>query len=100
MTTPLVFRTFPEGDTIALFPTIPATQPGEDCESYMHIGQHGAATPDLVRFTHQATQAQANELMQELVTIGYDDLKVYKRITWQMHQTRREEAYRLDHIRA
>ena len=51
----MIFRRFPDGDVIALFPYLPAeclnTWP---CQSYMHIGQHGAADPRIVHDTRPA----------------------------------------------
>jgi len=85
MTTPVIFRKFKEGDVIALFPTIPSDYLGRYCGSYMPIGQHSGADYDgLVMVTKLATPAEYAELLKELVQIGYDDLKVYKRETPQM----------------
>jgi hypothetical protein len=41
----VVFRKFKDGDVIALFPEM---KHGQFINSYMHIGQHGDATPDLI----------------------------------------------------
>lgn len=63
-----VFRVFPEGDVIALW--------GEPdrrglISSYMHIGQHGEASKDLVNELREATEEEAKPLREELKMIGY-----------------------------
>lgn len=63
MTTPVIFRMW-KGQVIALFPDTRA-DPAGNCESYMRIGQHGAA--------------DYAGLLTELISIGYDDLKIYHR---------------------
>ncbi len=43
--TKVIFRKWPKsqgGGVIALFPQLPASYSGHMCESYEHIGQHGA----------------------------------------------------------
>ena len=44
----VIFRQFPDGDIIALFPGIPWDRECRYITSYQHIGQHGAALPDLI----------------------------------------------------
>ena len=78
MATMVVFKKFPEGDVIALFPEQKEYYPGT-CNSYQHIGQHGACLtyhPDLKR----ATQEEYSDLLEELVSIGYDDLVIKQRL--------------------
>ena len=42
--TKVIFRKFDESDDIiAIFPEVPGTNNGWDCQSYMLVGQHGAA---------------------------------------------------------
>ena len=90
-----IFRVFKDrGDVIALFPEIPADLAGEFCESYMHTGQHGAASPmgsHMTRITRPATPEEAAPLMAELARIGYD-VEPVKRVSFQMHRTRAREA--------
>ncbi len=75
--TVVVFRKFREGDVIALFPNI--TEGLGRCLSYMHIGQHGAASYGmLVQDTELASEEEYAPLKQELEQIGYV-LKVQKR---------------------
>ena len=45
--TPVIFRTYPDGEIIALFPEDAAVlQRPELCTCYAHIGQHSAADYD------------------------------------------------------
>jgi hypothetical protein len=65
----VVFRVFPEGDVIALFP-------GEGAgrgliNSYQHVGQHGGASPALIKELRKATRAEYASLLAELKQIGY-----------------------------
>ena len=79
MPTIVVFRKFPDGDVIALFPEIEWNHRG-DFSSYLHIGQHGGASPALVQSTKPATPTEYADLLAELETIGYTDLVIRKRI--------------------
>ena len=87
MKTKVIYRTFHAGDVIALFPEIPADVHGHYCQSYQHIGQHGAASPDLSHCTRPSTPDEAKELHTELERIGYS-LQPVKRVTAAMHATR------------
>ena len=80
--TPVIFRKFKTGEVLALFPTLPGTNDPHTCQSYQHIGQHGAASADC-SYTKPATPAEYADLLRELVSIGYDDLKIVKRFTRQ-----------------
>ncbi len=73
--TKVILRKFPEGDTIALFPDEVADHHG-NIMSYQRIGQHGAASPDLVYELEPCTKSEASKLLKELESIGYDDLEV------------------------
>lgn len=81
MTTPVVYRVFKDGgDVIALFPTIQGDVSGRYCESYQHVGQHGNADyTGCVAASRRASLDEHADLHNELIQIGYDDLKVYKR---------------------
>ena len=80
--TEVVFRVWPKsegGDVIALFPYEHAH--GYFCDSYQHIGQHGAA--DFHGLTYRTRLAKPEEyaaLKAELETIGYS-LKIVKRVS-------------------
>jgi hypothetical protein len=76
--TNVMFRQFADGDIIALFVSMAADRNPENCQSYMHIGQHSAAHPlGVIATTKPATKAQYSDLKKELENIGYD-LRVIK----------------------
>lgn len=92
--TVVIFRKFHkkedrDGDNIiAMFPEIQANDNRYDCQSYQHIGQHGAASYSLVDRTKLATAEEYAELKAELEAIGYD-LTVRKRNNkkwWEVEQ--------------
>ena len=73
----VIFRKWKgNGDVIAFFPD---QRDGPYIGSYEHIGQHGNAS-----YPHPQTEpASANEyadLLAELRSIGYDDLRIVKRV--------------------
>ena len=73
-TTAVIFRTFKSGgDVIALFPFEPSDNYGHHCSSYQRVGQHGGATPDLMRgnYTRPSTPAEICDLACELRGLGY-----------------------------
>ena len=75
----VIYRKFGDGEIIALFPEISASNDGYFCQSYMHVGQHGAATPDIViRQTKLATPAEYAKLHKELRCIGYNPVPAKK----------------------
>ena len=92
--TPVIFRKFPEGDIIAMFPTIPGDMNPNTCSSYMSNGGHGAATIDLIYATKPVTEQEYKDLLQELINIGYDDLKIYQKNQYWMTQERIKELNR------
>jgi len=68
-------------NVIAMFPQIAASVDGVLCQSYMHVGQHSAATPELVyNGTRPAIPGEYADLKTELEAIGYR-LKIGKRFT-------------------
>jgi len=71
MKTDVIFRKYPNGEIIALFPYEKETR--YYCMSYMHIGQHGGADYfGTVQSTKLATEAEYKPLFDELLSIGYD----------------------------
>jgi hypothetical protein len=77
--TPVVFRKYGDGEIIAIFPSLPGGRFGE-CQSYLHIGQHGSADyGHVIRTTSPAGLNEYADLRAELVQVGYDDLRVYRR---------------------
>ena len=73
--TQVKFRIFEDGDVIALFINEVWDSKG-NISSYQRIGQHGAASPELVDDLKRATPKEYGLLLKELETIGYDDLEV------------------------
>lgn len=66
-----VFRKFPDGEVIALFPYLPHDASGLYCVSYMHTGQHGAADTSITRPTKPASPSEYAPLKRELESLGY-----------------------------
>ena len=97
MKTKVVFRKFPDGDVIALFPELAGTyRYAQDCLSYMHVGQHGSASVDLVYSTKLATESEYSDLYNELTVehpFGYD-LRVCKKFTYKDLLTRKAQVER------
>jgi hypothetical protein len=69
--TQVIFRQFPEGDLIAIFPNEVA-DPHNNVMSYQRIGQHGAASPELIEDLDRVTPKQYAALKSELESIGYN----------------------------
>lgn len=81
MKTVVIFRKYKNGDVIAIFPEIPSDMNWNHCESYMHVGQHGAADPyKVVSDTRPAYPSEYQLLKEELDGIGYE-LDVRQRIS-------------------
>ena len=81
MTTKVVFRKFDPrdgGDVIALFPKERCGK-GNLIWSYQHIGQHGSASPELITELLPCQQEEYQSLLDELTSIGYDNLLIEKR---------------------
>jgi len=76
----VVFRKWPDGDILALFPNLDGGT--GNCDSYMHVGQHGGAHyASCISATKPANPAEYADLLAELTSIGYD-LKVRQRRNW------------------
>ena len=90
MRTPVVFRVGQqEGEVFALFPTLPADDPGSLCEAYESIGQHGAAHySHCIQSSRPATPDEYAPLAAELERIGYS-LQIVKRASPTMHHQRK-----------
>ncbi len=61
--------------------------------SYSHIGQHSALSPEYLRDTAPAREDEYRELLDELVSIGYNP-KIRRRVNWGEYSTRVQEARR------
>lgn len=44
--------------------------------SYMHIGQHAGCSPDILKNWPLATEQEYRSLLEELNTIGYENIKI------------------------
>lgn len=87
-----IFRVYPNGEVIALFPQIAAGYGGYLCESYMHVGQHGAADTNIVvKQTRPAFVGKYWVLLKELEQIGYNPV-VRKKCMYKDLQIRQEQA--------
>ncbi len=95
MTTPVIFRKWPEsegGDVIAIFPTELGTNDPYTSSSYEHVGQHGSADPvGLIQRTKPAKSSEYTDLLSELEGIGYDDLKVVQKLSPDYLRIRRKK---------
>lgn len=75
----VVFRRYPAGDILALFPTIDAGR--GLCTCYQRIGQHGDCDySHCIKTTAPASPAEYAELRRELEGLGYN-LRVIQRYT-------------------
>jgi len=91
----VIFRIYPDGDIIALFPEIAVDQIGYNCNSYMHVGQHGAASPMIiVGQTKPATPMEYAVLQDELERVVGYDLKIIERFRY-VHQLERQKQARI-----
>ena len=86
MKTKVIFRKFPEGDVIALFPEEKADNQYH-CASYQHIGQHSPASVALCHQLEKATPPEFAPLKAELEQLGYD-LTVRQKVSQAMHARR------------
>lgn len=65
-----IFRKYPDGDIVALFPEVEGA-PGT-CNCYVHVGQHGSAHyHHVIQKTKRATPEEYADLKTELESIGY-----------------------------
>lgn len=87
----VIFRKFKNGEIIAIFPQESATPDGWECMSYMHQGQHSAASPRIVDNTKAATPKEYAPLVAELLSIGYR-LDIRKRFARNDYKVRQERA--------
>lgn len=90
MTTKVIFRKFRDGEVIALFPEIACSNNLFECMSYMHTGQHGAASVFVSGYTVRASAKESENLREELKRQGYV-LKEVKRFHPSDWQKRREQ---------
>ncbi len=90
-TTKVVFRKWPDGSILALFPEVPAVSLAGTCSSYEHVGQHGGAHyQSCMQRTKPATAPEYADLKAELEKLGYC-LQVVKRATQRDHNNRHNQ---------
>ena len=76
--TNVVFRRERNGEILAVFDEI--FDINYNLASYAHIGQHGGCSLEYYRRTKPATAGEYQNLLNELKQIGYNDLKICKRL--------------------
>lgn len=91
MTTKVIFKKFKEGDIIACFPELAGDMSPYTCLSYQHLGQHGACDVWTMALLQTATPAEYQDLLQELIAIGYDDLVIRKKFMYRYQLKRMEQ---------
>ena len=67
MSQKIIFRKFPDGEVIALFPELKSFWIG----SYSVIGQHGEAHPALIQELDKVSEAECVEIKRDLISVGY-----------------------------
>lgn len=72
----VTFRKFEDGEVIAIFPEEKWNLEG-NLTSYIHTGQHGACSPDLLTELEITTPTEYNELLHELQdVVGYVNIEI------------------------
>jgi hypothetical protein len=94
MKTKTLFRQYPNGEILALFPEIPADRYGHYCMSYQLIGEHGAASPEQPN-TVPASPSAYTDTLTALERRGYE-IEPVKRISQAMHANRRAKAHAIE----
>lgn len=80
----VAFRKFKEGDIVAIF--VNDSYGVDTVESYQHIGQHGGMCADLIHELDDIKYYEYQNLLKELVEIGYKDLEIISEQTIQCHR--------------
>jgi len=95
--TQVIFRKWPKsegGDVLAIFYNNPGTN-AYDCDCYEHIGQHGAASLDIIYRTKLAKPEEYASLKRELESAPYHyHLDVRKRVPSNAIEIRRRKMSR------
>jgi len=89
--TKILFRLI-DGEVTAIMPEIPATSEN-DCTCYAHIGQHSAASLDLLRQGRPATAGEYRPLLRELRQVGYR-VRVMRRCNHEAARMKRRREVR------
>lgn len=86
--TPVVFRVYPEGDVIALFPYVYEGNYNISC--YQHVGQHGAVSYEaVISSTKPAAPEQYADLKAELESLTGNGEKLYPELRVIKHAWKR-----------
>lgn len=91
--TKVIFRVFKTGEVIAIFPEELGNSNYWTCNSYMHVGQHGACDPEIISTTRPASPKEYESLKAELENIGYN-LDIKKRYSNDSYKVRIEKSGR------
>ena len=84
-----------KGDVTAIFPLEPGTCDPSTFSCYAHIGQHCAGTwGGCFVDSRPATPTEYGPLLNELLQIGYDDLRIVKRTPRNARQVRESKINR------
>jgi hypothetical protein len=78
--TKVIFRKDKKANEIMAF--FPETLQHGNMDCYAHIGQHSTADIQHYWNTKPAAEREYTKLQQELISIGYDDLTIRKKITY------------------
>ena len=76
--TNVVFRKEKDGQILAVFGEIADNFYNLVC--YAHLGQHSACSLEYYRSTKPASAGEYQPLLNELQSIGYNDLRICKRL--------------------
>lgn len=79
--TRVVFRMF-DGECTAVFldDVWSAVSGEKELGCYARVGQHGGCSRGWVRVTRPAREHEYAPLLAELISIGYEDLRILKRL--------------------
>jgi hypothetical protein len=98
MTTKVIFRVDERDngyEVIAVFPEYAGDMnPYRTCQGYVHMGQHTTISADVMQWTRPAKPEEYKDLLSELVSIGYDDLKICWKFTRKDLEKRKEQTKR------
>lgn len=82
-------------EVIAVFPAIAGDMnPYRTCQGYAHIGQHTSISVDVMQWTRRAKPEEYKDLLDELVSIGYDDLQIRRKFSRKDLESRKEQTRR------
>ena len=81
--TKVIFRKDPKyKEIIAFFPETYKEYKNDKMLCYEHIGQHGEASIEYYWTTKKATENEYKPLLNELISVGYNNLKIMQKISY------------------